>query len=56
MIVCPSGTQMNTFLNENWRDVLKEFGPAIGETINKVIFTIIHSVTDKIPFEEIFPK
>lgn len=48
------GDNMNTFLNENWREVIKEFGPAVSETLSQVITIIVNNITDLVPFDEVF--
>ncbi|XP_054271246.1 protein takeout-like [Macrosteles quadrilineatus] len=50
------GEQMNAFLNENWREVLKEFGPAVIEAINQIIVLITNSIAEKVPYDDIFLK
>lgn len=51
-----AGKQMNTFLNENWREVLKEFSPAIGETVSRVVFMIVNNIAQKVPYDEVILK
>ncbi|KAJ1528459.1 hypothetical protein ONE63_006870 [Megalurothrips usitatus] len=48
------GDNMNTFLNENWSDVVKELGPSLADTIGAVIRQIIEQVVDVVPYEYIF--
>lgn len=50
------GNQMNIFLNENWEEVLKEFTPAIAETVSQIIYLIVNSIAEKVPYDEIFAK
>lgn len=47
---------MNIFLNENWEEVLKEFTPAIAETVSQIIYLIVNSIAEKVPYDEIFAK
>lgn len=49
------GDNMNIFLNENWRDLLKEFGPAIGDAFGTIMKNTLGSVSDLVPYEFIFP-
>uniref|UniRef100_A0A2S2QME6 Protein takeout n=1 Tax=Sipha flava TaxID=143950 RepID=A0A2S2QME6_9HEMI len=49
------GDNMNLFLNENWRDLLKEFGPAIGDAFGTIMKNTLGSVSDLVPYEYIFP-
>lgn len=44
---------MNKFLDENWKDINTELGPAIIETIKLIINGILHSIEEKIPFDNI---
>nr|CAD7431005.1 unnamed protein product [Timema monikensis] len=48
------GDNMNVFLNENWAEVFKEFGPAVGDVINVVISRILTGVFELVPYEDIF--
>lgn len=50
-----TGDNMNLFLNENWRDLLKEFGPAIGDAFGTIMKNTLGSVSDLVPYEFIFP-
>lgn len=54
-IVIVAGDNMNIFLNENWKDLLKEFGPAIGDAFNSIMKNTLGSVSDLVPYEFIFP-
>jgi hypothetical protein len=47
---------MNIFLNENWREVLKEMGPAIGEAIAEVVSTILTNIFELVPYDDSFPE
>ncbi|CAH1111075.1 unnamed protein product [Psylliodes chrysocephalus] len=44
------GDQMNLFLNENWRDVLDEFGLTISETVRSVGKSIASAYFKKVPY------
>lgn len=46
---------MNIFLNENWKDLLNEFGPAIGDAFGTIMKNTLESVSDLVPYEFIFP-
>lgn len=45
---------MNTFLNENWRDILKELKPSISFAIEEIFKSIINRVFIKVPYDELF--
>uniref|UniRef100_A0AAU6SHL0 Protein takeout-like protein n=1 Tax=Maconellicoccus hirsutus TaxID=177089 RepID=A0AAU6SHL0_MACHI len=49
------GENMLTFLNENWKEVTTEIGPAIGEAISEVFRLILTSIADLVPWEYIYP-
>lgn len=49
-----TGSQMNTFLNENWSDVIKEVGPGISKILESVITSIIKGYLENVPYDEIF--
>lgn len=50
-----SGENMNYFLNENWREVTKELGPALGEAIGEVFRLLLSNIADLVPYEYIYP-
>ncbi|XP_046393775.1 circadian clock-controlled protein daywake-like [Ischnura elegans] len=50
------GNQMNYFLNENWREIQKEFGPPIADALAKAIRKIVNAITRKVPLDAIFPE
>lgn len=49
------GENMNYFLNENWREVTKELGPALGEAIGEVFRLLLSNIADLVPYEYIYP-
>ncbi|KAK3908171.1 Protein takeout [Frankliniella fusca] len=49
------GNSMNTFLNENSAEVLKELKPAISEGFGEVFRQIANRVFSKVPLDKIFP-
>ncbi|XP_050543635.1 protein takeout-like isoform X2 [Daktulosphaira vitifoliae] len=49
------GDNMNLFLNENWKDLLKEFGPTIGNALGTVMKNTLGSVSELVPYDFIFP-
>lgn len=48
------GDNMNVFLNENWQDILKELKPAIIDAFVKIFQSVISSVFNKVPYNELF--
>lgn len=51
-----SGAQMNNFLNENWSEVIREFGPAVGDAFNHVFRQLVQNGFDMVPFDGFFPE
>lgn len=47
---------MNRFLNENWKDIIKEVAPAVADALAQVFRTTIGSMAELVPFEYIFPS
>lgn len=48
------GDNMNLFLNENWRDILKELKPAITYAIEEVLKSIINRIFNKVSYYDMF--
>ncbi|KAF4524416.1 hypothetical protein B566_EDAN009332 [Ephemera danica] len=46
---------MNAFLNENWREMVEDLGPTIGEALNQGFQQIILTILDQVPFDSFFP-
>ncbi|XP_055612009.1 protein takeout-like [Uranotaenia lowii] len=49
------GDNMNQFLNDNWQDILKELKPAIVDAFVKIFQSVVSSVFNKVPYNELFP-
>ncbi|RZF42956.1 hypothetical protein LSTR_LSTR004258 [Laodelphax striatellus] len=49
------GDNMNFFLNENWKEVTQELGPAVGEAISEVFRLLLTNIADLVPYEYIYP-
>ncbi|XP_069688436.1 protein takeout-like [Periplaneta americana] len=49
------GENMNHFLNENWQELLKEMGPAVGEALNQFITAMLNNIFELVPIEESLP-
>lgn len=45
---------MNKFLNENWKDVSHDLGPAVSETISIIVTSILNGYFTRIPYDDIF--
>lgn len=48
------GEQTNKFLDENWKDIDKDLGPAISETIAQICVQIASAFFERIPYNELF--
>lgn len=46
---------MNYFLNENWKDVTKELGPAVGQTFGEVFRLMLTNIAELVPYDYIYP-
>lgn len=44
----------NAFLNENWQIIFQELKPAIRQTFMDILTTLINSILDKLPYDEMF--
>lgn len=40
------GSMMNTFLNNNWREITAEIRPALGESIERILYGIASQLND----------
>ncbi|XP_018914605.2 protein takeout isoform X2 [Bemisia tabaci] len=49
------GENMNTILNENWKDLLREIGPAVGDALASVFRNTLSSVAQLVPYDVLFP-
>lgn len=45
---------MNKFLNDNWKDVLRELGPSMIGAAVQVLELMIHGLIDNVPVNELF--
>lgn len=48
------GDNMNTFLNENWRDILNELKPSITSALEQILEAIINRIFAKVPYKELY--
>jgi len=46
---------MNTFLNENWRELVRDLSQPIGEAVIEVMKRILSNIFELIPYDETFP-
>lgn len=44
----------NTFLNENWSDILNELKPVLKKAIGNIINGVVGPVFAKFPYESLF--
>jgi hypothetical protein len=47
---------MNSFLNENWRELVRDLAPPFGEAVGQVVKTIITNISELVPYDEIYPE
>lgn len=45
---------MNTFLNENWRELLKELQPYFEGAVTAIFTSMIQQFFNRIPLNQIF--
>ncbi|XP_063224511.1 circadian clock-controlled protein daywake-like [Bacillus rossius redtenbacheri] len=50
------GETTNTFLNENWHLMEKDFGPSLSDAIGQATHQLMSGVMENVPFEEILPE
>jgi hypothetical protein len=51
-----AGTNMNQFLNENYKDVLKDIGPGLAKTFADLMKRILTNISDQFPYDVVYPK
>jgi hypothetical protein len=51
-ILSVSGGLMNHFINENWREIVRETGKPITESVGNVFFTVSKTVPYKDAFDD----
>uniref|UniRef100_A0AAU6SGY2 Protein takeout n=1 Tax=Maconellicoccus hirsutus TaxID=177089 RepID=A0AAU6SGY2_MACHI len=49
------GDSMNTFLNDNWKSIMKDMRPVFEESIGAMVKELFNSMYNKLPLEEILP-
>lgn len=49
-----SGSHMNMFLNQNWRDILKDVQPAFETALGMAFQSITRQFFHKVPYNKIF--
>ncbi|KAE8749172.1 hypothetical protein FOCC_FOCC004079 [Frankliniella occidentalis] len=48
------GDTMNTFLNQNWPDILRELKPSIDDTFGAAFQALASRIFAKVPYNNIF--
>ena len=51
-----SEDNMNTFLNENWREPLRDLTPPVSEAIAQIVERILTNIYQLVPFDDAFPE
>jgi hypothetical protein len=47
---------MNTFLNENWKELVQVFAPPISEATAQIFQKIITNIYQLVTYDESFPE
>jgi hypothetical protein len=47
---------MNTFMNENWKELVRDLAQPFGEIISQVVQNILTNIFELVPFDEAFPE
>jgi hypothetical protein len=45
---------MNQFINDNWRDVLRELGQPTYDALGLVVHTILTNTLKVVPYKDLF--
>lgn len=45
---------MNSFLNDNWSEILNELRPSLSDTISQILISLVSGTFSRIPYNEIF--
>ncbi|XP_014239931.1 protein takeout-like [Cimex lectularius] len=49
------GANLNTFLNENWKEILQDLKPAISKEFGSIFKNYANSLFSQVPFDQISP-
>lgn len=55
-LIVVAGDNMNIFLNENWKDIMKDLSPALSEALGEVFRQTLTSMADLVPYQTLFPR
>jgi hypothetical protein len=47
---------MNTFLNENWREVFKELSPVLFKVFEEFLISTFNVINTQISYNNMFPE
>lgn len=50
------GDQTNTFINENWRDIIHEVEPLVEETVGEMLIQLIKGTLELYALEDLFTQ
>ena len=45
---------MNRFMNENWREILKDVGPVLADALAEYIRQVLNIIYSSVPYENVF--
>jgi hypothetical protein len=43
-------------MNENWKELIRELAPPIGEAIGQIVKRILTNIFELVPYDEAFPE
>lgn len=46
------GSMMNLFLNSNWKEITAEIRPALAESIERILYGIVHQLNEMYKLDE----
>ncbi|RZF36647.1 hypothetical protein LSTR_LSTR012326 [Laodelphax striatellus] len=49
------GDNMNAFLNENWKEVTQDVGPALGKAMGDVFTLLVSNLNNVVSYDNIYP-
>jgi hypothetical protein len=47
---------MNSFLNENWKELVRDLAPPVGDALGLIVERILTNLFERLPFDEAFPE
>ncbi|XP_014254915.2 protein takeout-like [Cimex lectularius] len=50
------GGNMNRFINENWKEIMKDLSPAFSKSLASIFKTVLQNMANVVPFDIMFPE